>query len=257
MYFELILFQILLFFISLLANTLSAFAGGGAGLIQLPLLLFLGLPFPIALATHKFASVSLGLGASFRHSQEKSLQPFLVIFILAFGLPGVITGASVVMSIPDDYALIFLGVLTLSFGLYSYKQSQLGINELNRNLTVKDLLIGALVLFFLGFLNGAFSSGTGLFVTFWLVRWFGISYTKAVGYTLILVGLFWNGTGALVLGLNGQIQWSWLPMLLLGSVVGGYIGAHFSLLKGNAFVKSMFELISLCVGVSLVIKGIF
>lgn len=54
--------QFLLFVISLLANLFSAFAGGGAGLIQLPVLLFLGLPFGVALATHKVASVALGLG---------------------------------------------------------------------------------------------------------------------------------------------------------------------------------------------------
>ncbi len=45
--------QALLFAIALIANTFSSLAGGGAGLIQLPALLLLGLPFSIALATHK------------------------------------------------------------------------------------------------------------------------------------------------------------------------------------------------------------
>jgi hypothetical protein len=52
--------QLILLLFSFLANLFSAFSGGGAGLIQLPLLLFLGLPFGIALATHKVASVALG-----------------------------------------------------------------------------------------------------------------------------------------------------------------------------------------------------
>ncbi|MDA3807929.1 MAG: sulfite exporter TauE/SafE family protein, partial [Thiomicrorhabdus sp.] len=59
--------QIGLFAISLIANLFSALAGGGAGLLQLPALLFLGLPFGTALATHKVASVFLGLGATARH----------------------------------------------------------------------------------------------------------------------------------------------------------------------------------------------
>ncbi len=50
--------QALFFFISLIANIFSAFAIGGAGLIQLPALIFLGLPFGIALATHKVASIA-------------------------------------------------------------------------------------------------------------------------------------------------------------------------------------------------------
>lgn len=56
-----------LFFGSLIANTLASLAGGGAGLLQFPLLIFLGLPFGVALATHKLASVALGLGAAYTH----------------------------------------------------------------------------------------------------------------------------------------------------------------------------------------------
>ena len=59
--------QTLLFIISITANGLSAMAGGGAGLLQFPALLFLGLSFSVALATHKVASVALGVGATFRH----------------------------------------------------------------------------------------------------------------------------------------------------------------------------------------------
>ncbi|MGV6826278.1 MAG: TSUP family transporter, partial [bacterium] len=62
--------QLFLFLASLVANLFSAFAGGGAGLLQLPVLIFLGLPFGIALATHKVASVALGVGATLRHVKE-------------------------------------------------------------------------------------------------------------------------------------------------------------------------------------------
>ncbi|WP_304941562.1 hypothetical protein [Marinobacterium rhizophilum] len=50
---ELLLEHLGLFVLSLLANGLSALAGGGAGLLQLPVLLFLGLSFSVALATHE------------------------------------------------------------------------------------------------------------------------------------------------------------------------------------------------------------
>ncbi len=49
-----------------------------------------------------------------------------------------------------------------------------------------------------GFLNGSLASGTGLFVTIWLVRWFGFDYRLAIAYTLVLVGLFWNGMGMMM-----------------------------------------------------------
>ena len=96
--------QIILFFISFLANLFSAFAGGGAGLIQLPALLFLGLPFSVALGTHKLASVALGVGATLRHAREKALDFKFALFILASGLPGVIIGAHIILSVPDRWA---------------------------------------------------------------------------------------------------------------------------------------------------------
>jgi uncharacterized membrane protein YfcA len=89
----------------------------------------------------------------------------------------------------------------------------------------------------------------------WLVRWFGLDYSRAVAYTLILVGLFWNGTGALTLGLQGQIAWRWLPMLLAGSITGGYLGAHLAIAKGSRVVKRAFEILSLAMGISLLAKS--
>ena len=65
---------LILFAVSLVANLFSAFSGGGAGLIQLPALIFLGLPFAIALATHKVASIALGIGATVRHLREEALE---------------------------------------------------------------------------------------------------------------------------------------------------------------------------------------
>ena len=47
-----LLLQLALTAIAVVANALSTFAGGGAGLIQLPALILLGLPFASALATH-------------------------------------------------------------------------------------------------------------------------------------------------------------------------------------------------------------
>ena len=102
--------QSVLFLISLVANLFSAFSGGGAGLIQLPALIFLGLPFVVALATHKVASVALGIGATVRHLREGGLEKNLAIYILATGLPGVVVGAHVIISVPGRLAEIALGV---------------------------------------------------------------------------------------------------------------------------------------------------
>lgn len=245
--------NITLFLISFIANGFSAFAGGGAGLLQLPLLIFLGLPFSVALATHKLASVALGIGATSRHFREGALKWRFSLLILASGLPGVVLGAFVIVQVPERPAELALGLLTMALGLYSVLQKNLGQKARIIEQNHKHTLIGISVLFCIGVLNGSLTSGTGLFVTLWLVRWFGMDYKQAVAYTLVLVGVFWNGTGAFTLGLQGPIRWDWVPILLLASLLGGYIGAHYAISKGNKWIKRVYEVVTLLVGVKLLI----
>ncbi len=244
--------QLLLLVVSLAANFFSAFAGGGAGLLQFPALIFLGLPFGVALATHKVASVALGVGATLRHVRERSLEWRFAAFILATGLPGVVLGAAFILDVPDRWAQVSLGVLTIGLGMYSIFSRRLGLAHAPTHRTRRGYAIGGAVLLLIGVLNGSLTSGTGLFCTIWLVRWFGLDYKRAVAYTLVLVGMFWNGTGAVTLALLGEVKWSWVPVLLVASLAGGYLGAHWSIKKGNVWIKRAFEAVTILVGVKLI-----
>ena len=243
----------LIFVISLLANMFSALSGGGAGLIQLPVLIFLGLPFGIALATHKVATVALGIGATIRHMRESHLERQFALFMILAGVPGVILGASVILQVPDRSAQVALGILTMGLGVYSVFSPTLGQQYTPVRRDRRGYLAGGISLFLIGILNGSLTSGTGLFVTLWLIRWFGMDYKRAVAYTLVLVGLFWNGAGAITLGMLEEIYWLWLPALLLGSVIGGYLGAHLAIVKGNRVIKRAFEAVTLLIGLKLII----
>lgn len=247
--------HIVLFIVSFIANAFSAFSGGGAGLIQFPILIFLGLPFTVALATHKVASVALGVGATARHLRESSLNLFFSLFILATGLPAVVLGARTILYVPDQIATFTLGLLTSTLGIYSWRHPSLGQQISFRNRDAKGLLIGALGLFFIGFINGTLTSGSGLFVTIWLVRWFGFDYLLAVAHTMILVGLFWNATGAITLGMQGNIEWAWIPALLIGATGGAYFGSHLAIHAGNRWIKRGFEIVTIIIGVKLMLDA--
>tara|TARA_Y100001968_G_scaffold151647_1_gene138767 strand:+ start:148 stop:921 length:774 start_codon:yes stop_codon:yes gene_type:complete len=247
--------QLFLGFVSLIANFLSALSGGGAGLLQLPALLFFGLPFSKALATHKVASVALGLGASIPHFKSSSLQRKYVLLILVSGIPGVLIGVYMASILPSDFSTILLGILTLFICFYSYTNKKLGRSSSPPSINNLRIIFGFLGLFIIGFLNGYLSSGTGLFVTIWIITIFNLSFSVAVAYTLILVGIFWNGIGAISLGLSGNIVWKYIPILIIGSLFGGYFGAKFSIIKGSKFIKLVFEIVSLLVGISLLIKA--
>ena len=247
--------QFVLGIVSVLSNFISALSGGGAGLIQLPALLFLGLPFSKALATHKVASVALGLGASIPHINRNSLKIKYALLILLPGIPGVLLGSYCSTVLSSNFSTSILGFLTLFLSFYSINNKKLGRSNQIILLNSFRIFFGSVGIFIIGFLNGYLSSGTGLFVTMWMITLFDLSFSLAVAYTLIYVGIFWNGIGAISLGLTGNIIWNYVPILFFGSLVGGYFGARFSIIKGSKFIKSVFEFVSFSVGISLLLKA--
>jgi len=246
-----------LFLVSFVANAFSALSGGGAGLLQFPALIWLGLPYGLALATHKAASVFLGLGALKQHCKHSLLERKLSWLILGAGIPGVMLGAWFILQTPEKWALLTLGGLTLGLGLYSIYKKTIGLTYEPKNRHGKALFIGCLGLFFVGILNGSITSGTGLFLTIWLIYWFGLDYQRAIAYTLVWCGIAWNGTGAVIMGALGSIQWDWMPVLIAGSLLGGYVGTRLAINKGNRWVKRAFEVTTIVSGLSIILKALY
>ncbi|KXF79875.1 sulfite exporter TauE/SafE family protein [Enterovibrio coralii] len=241
-----------LFIGSLLANTFASLAGGGAGLLQLPLLLFLGLTFSVALATHKVASVALGLGAALKHWRSGNLDPALTIYVTLAGAAGVIGGANLILFVPGPVAEALLGAFIIGLGVYSRMRKSLGQESSPKHRDTMGMVLGCIGLSAIGLLNGSLTAGTGLFVTLFLVRWFGLDYKQAVALTLVSVGLFWNGLGAVTLAYAGaEIYWPWIPALLAGSMIGGYLGAYLADKYSNKMIKIAFEILTFIVGAKL------
>ncbi len=243
----------LLFLISLFSNLFSAFSGGGAGVIQLPaILLIFNLPFVVALASHKIATVALGLGASLRFLKEKKIEKKFFLESIFVGGPGTIIGASLIGYIDDDIARISLGILIILVSIYSYLQKEIGLQDSDQAIHLTDRIIGLGMMFLIGLINGSLSAGTGLFFTIWLVVWYGMSYKRAIAYTLVIVGVFYNAIGAITLASYTDVFWYILPALILGSLIGGYLGAHIALSKDNKTIKKFYQIITLIVGLKLI-----
>ena len=248
--------SITIFLISFFSNTFSAISGGGAGLFQLPALILSGVPYYQALASHKLATVALGIGGSLRNYKSLGNDIYIAVQILIFGLPGVIFGASLVEFISEQYLYLTLGVFSILLAFYSFIRSDLGLTSVNNNLNLTHKIRFLIFIFFIGILNGSISSGTGLLVTILLIKTFGIDFLRAISLTFFTVGIFWNFTGAIYLSKICTVPQNILFLLLIGSFAGGYFGAHLSKLKGNELVKKTFTTVCLLVGISLFIKSI-
>ena len=248
--------SIFIFLISFFSNTFSAISGGGAGLVQLPALILAGVPYYQALASHKVATVALGIGGSLRNYKSLRNDIYVALVILIFGLPGVIFGASIVEYVLEKYLYLFLGIFSILLAFYSFFKSDLGLNSKKNKLNLIDKIRFLCFVFLIGILNGSISSGTGLLVTILLIKTFGMDFLRAISLTFLTVGIFWNFTGAIFLSKIGSIPSNILILLVIGSFTGGYFGAHLSKLKGNILIKKTFTLVCFFVGSSLLVKSI-
>ena len=248
--------NIFIFIISFISNTFSAISGGGAGLIQLPALLLSGIPYYQALATHKVATVALGIGGSIRNFKSLKKDFYVMCQIIVFGTPGVILGASIVKFFSEKYLYAILGIFSIFLALYSSLKPSLGLNSVENTISFHLKLKFVIPIFLIGILNGSVSSGTGLLVTILLIKIFKLDFLRAISLTFFTVGIFWNAIGAFFLSRIGSIPTNLLVILILGSFSGGYLGAHLSNLKGNKLIKKTFTIVCLLVGISLLIKSI-
>ena len=249
--------NLLIFLISFFSNTFSAISGGGAGLIQLPALILTGMPYYQALATHKVATVALGLGGSLRNFKSLRKDFSILLQILIFGTPGVVLGTAIVEFLSEEYLYLILGVLSIFLAVYSFRKPNFGLksqeNQSNFRLNIRFII----PIFFIGILNGSVSSGTGLLVTILLIKTFKMDFLRAISLTFFTVGIFWNAIGGIFLSRIGNIPLNLLLILILGSFTGGFFGAHLSNLKGNQLIKKTFSIVCLLVGLSLLIKSIY
>tara|TARA_B100001989_G_scaffold226223_1_gene181716 strand:- start:1523 stop:2338 length:816 start_codon:yes stop_codon:yes gene_type:complete len=245
-----------IFLISFISNTFSAISGGGAGLLQLPALILSGIPYSQALASHKLATVALGIGGSLRNYKSCKNDLNILWQILFFGLPGVVFGASIVEFISEEILYLLLGIFSIFLSLFSLRQRELGLKSGNIKLTKFEKIRFAFLIFMIGILNGSLSSGTGLFVTILLIKTFEIDFLRAISLTFVTVGIFWNLTGAILLSKIGPVPPEIMFLLILGSFSGGFLGAHLSKLKGNKLVRRTFILVTFLVGTSLLFKFI-
>ena len=248
--------NLLIFLISFISNTFSAISGGGAGLIQLPELLLSGIPYYQALATHKVATVALGLGGSIRNFKSLRKDSYVLWQILFFGTPGVILGSSIVQFISEQYLYLILGIFSIFLSFYSFRKPSLGQYSSEKHIYTRLNFTFLILIFLIGILNGSVSSGTGLFVTILLIKIFKIDFLRAISLTFFSVGIFWNAAGAFFLSKIGTIPINLMIILILGSFTGGYFGSHLSNLKGNKLIKKSFTVVCLLVGLSLLTKSI-
>ncbi|NEQ53330.1 MAG: sulfite exporter TauE/SafE family protein [Leptolyngbya sp. SIO3F4] len=228
------------FLASFVACFFSSLAGGGAGLILLPILLLLGLPFVNALACHKLAVGFIGLGSGYRYTKSGLIDWPMFWWTGLTGVPFVIFGTRFASRLSGETMRPILGIVILVMvGIALLRKSD-HLEHQPRAMSLRLWLLASVVLAPMAFYSGWVSAGAGIFTTYLYLQFFGYDQLHATAMTLSANGIFWNMIGAASHVFLGHTIWVLAPGLVGGALLGSYCGAGVGIKKGNKFLRFIF-----------------
>ncbi|MBE9061904.1 TSUP family transporter [cf. Phormidesmis sp. LEGE 11477] len=254
---------LVVFGVGLVAGFVDAIAGGG-GLIMLPGLLFTGLPVGGAIATNKLCGTFGALTSSLKFAQSRQVSWRACALMSIPVVVGAYLGSRSISLLPTDWAEPVVIALMVAITLFVVLKPEFGIDESRpkstsatsqnkvhsqvRRRTVWSVLAGSAI----GFHNGLFGPGTGVFLVFSLLLLWPINFLRATGTTKILNFLA-NATALVTFAFGGNIDYTKGLCGAAGVMIGSFLGATFATKKGAKLIKPIF----VAVTTALVVKLLF
>lgn len=230
------------FLLGIITSYIASITGTG-GLIAIPSLIFLGLPVPMAVATHKFGSLGTNLSSTYNYFKAKKVILHFVVVITVMSIIGALIGAQILIEIDEQLLSKIVGfiiLLILPFALLS----KAGLTRVRIKKCPK--VIGYVLLFINAIYGGFFGAAGGLLAIYIIIFFFGLTYIESnaamrvpwIIPTIVLIIFF---------AVHNLLHYTFAILLFMGSLIGGYLGSKLAIRKGNLFVKilvSVFVVIS-------------
>lgn len=223
-----------------LAGCVDAVVGGG-GLIQIPAL-FATYPATVPatlFGTNKCASVFGTAAASWRYAR-RVVMPWRTILpaaLAAFAFSYV--GAAAVAWLPKAALRPLILILLVLAAAYTLVRKDFGQVHRPAHAGIHELAWATLLGAVIGFYDGFFGPGTGSFLIFLFVRWFGFDFLHASASAKV-VNVATNLAALAYFVPNGY----WLPGLAVAmavcNVAGSAAGTRLALRYGSVFVRGVF-----------------
>ncbi len=245
-------FDLISYFIFFLTGIGAGFIDstvGGGGLIALPVMMSMGIPAHNIFATNKLHAVFGTIFALHRFHKKgfvdfKSFFPKTFFLILICGA----IGSLVIIKVPAEYLYKIIPVLMLLILTYKICFFNHGVDETNKHL-INSTLVILIFAPLMGFYDGFFGPGAGMFWIFILIVFLGQNMLKASANTKLLN--LASNIGSLIIFIpTGLILYKVGLAMALGQIFGSWAGVHLSVKKGAKFINGMF----ICMMTALVIK---
>ncbi len=235
--------------VGLVAGFVDAIAGGG-GLIAIPALLAAGIPPVTAFGTNKVQSVvgTIIAAGTYWRKGYVSLRALAIAVPVTFA--GAFLGALAVKSI--DTTLLSYAVPVMLIGVALYFAFSPKLTDEDSRARYDFAVFVPVMGFVIGFYDGAIGPGTGSFMTLGFVTLFGLGLTRAAGHTKVLN--LTSNLGALALFIpTGHVIWPVALVMIVGQVIGGYLGALTGIRFGARIIRPLVVVISIGLALRLLV----
>ena len=213
-------------------NTLA----GGATIISLSVLMFLGLPPNVANGTHRIAAFFQTFVSTNTFRQQKVLDFKKALWL---GIPtaiGSLIGAYIAVDINEEIFEKAVAIVVLIIAVFLVYKPKFWISG-QKKLMQRKLNIWTILLFFiLGIYGGFIHIGIGYFLLIGIVFGAGYDLIKANAIKVMIVFLYIPFTLFVFIS-NDIINYKFGLVLAVGQVIGAYVGAKVAVKWGAGFVR--------------------
>ncbi len=235
---------------ALFAGLIDSMVGGG-GLVQIPAL-FTALPreVPATLfGTNKIASVFGTANAAWRYARRVEMPWGTTLPAATAAFCFSYLGAMAVAWAPREMLRPLILFMLVGSAAYTFWRKDFGIIHRPQHAGWRELIYALLVGGAIGFYDGFFGPGTGSFLIFLFIRFFGFDFLHASAASKV-VNVATNLAAISFFVPNGYVLPLVAALMAAFNVVGSAIGTHLALRHGSALVRKVF-LVVVC---SLIVK---
>jgi len=216
------------------AGMINVLAGGGSS-ITLPILILMGLDGATANGTNRIAILFQNVSAIWGFEQNKKNKFKTSFKIALFTLPGAILGSITAITIPDAWfhnilAIILIFVVITMFISPVSKYNSVSDGEFPKRWIIYPVMVA------IGFYGGFIQVGIGFLLMAALFHILKLKLLEVNVHKVFIV-LLYNIPALLIFILSGNVNWRLGLSLAAGNAFGGWLAAHFSVKKGDKFIR--------------------
>jgi uncharacterized membrane protein YfcA len=237
--------------IGVVAGFLNVMAGGGS-LLTVPVMVFMGVPGPVANGTNRIAILAQNVTAVTAFFRRGFADFKLSLSLAACSLPGAAVGAMIGTRLEGVWfnrvlALIMVGVLLImAFG--GRKKDRDTRGEPDR----RQLILGHLCMVGVGFYGGFIQLGIGFIIMPVLHRVMGLDLVRTNMHKVFIV-MTYTVVALAVFASQVEILWVAGLALALGNSIGGWIATNLQVDRGEGLISLVLNVVL----VAFIVKLLF